>query len=65
MTQRELRAEFLIRWFLDVFQNRKAPYPRRCFRGIAYHMEEFLQGSPALLSRTSESEAMNPNRKHR
>lgn len=60
MTQREQRAEFLIRWFLDVFENRKAPYPRRCFRGIAYHMKEFLDGSPALLSRTGNGEDKTP-----
>lgn len=63
MTQREQRAEFLMKWFLDVFNGRKAPHPRRCFRGIAYHMEEFLKGSPALLRGTSEGGATKPNRK--
>lgn len=47
MTQREQRAEFLIRWFLDVFNGHKAPYPGRCFRGIAFHMDEFLKDNPA------------------
>jgi hypothetical protein len=56
MTQREGRAEFLMKWFLDVFDNRKASYPSRCFRGIAYHMEEFLSSSPALLRGTGESD---------
>jgi len=55
MSQREQRAEFLIKWFLDVFENRKAPYPRRCFRGIAYH-KEVLKGSPPQLRGTGESE---------
>ena len=59
MTQREQRAEFLMRWFLDVFNGHKAPYPMRCFRGIAFHMQEFLDGSPSLLSRTSQHEATN------
>jgi len=65
MSQREQRAEFLIKWFLDVFNGREAPFPRRCFRGIAFHMEEFLKGNPALLSRTSEGEATKPSRKQR
>jgi hypothetical protein len=60
MTQREQRAEFLIKWFLDVFNGRKAPYPRRCFRGIAYHMEEFVKASPMLMSRTSKGKATKP-----
>ena len=40
--QRLQRAEFLTNWFLEVFKGRKAPFPRRCFRGIALHMEELL-----------------------
>jgi hypothetical protein len=40
--QRLQRAEFLANWFLEVFKGRKAPFPRRCFRGIARHMEELL-----------------------
>ena len=40
--QRLQRAEFLTNWFLEVFKGRKAPYPRRCFKGIAHHMEELL-----------------------
>ena len=40
--QRLHRAEFLTNWFLEVFMGRKAPFPRRCFRGIAQHMEELL-----------------------
>jgi hypothetical protein len=56
MTQRERRAEFLIKWFLDVFNGHKAPYPQRCFRGIAFHMQEFLAGSPALMSGTGQGE---------
>lgn len=36
------RAEFLIKWFLNVFNGRKAPFPRRCFKGIACHMENLL-----------------------
>jgi hypothetical protein len=64
MTQRERRAEFLIKWFLDVFNGRKAPFPRRCFRGIAFHMEEFLKGNPALLSRTGQGETRKHNGKH-
>ena len=60
MTLREQRAEFLMKWFLDVFENRKAPYPSRCFRGIAFHMKEFLKGSPPLLSRTDEGDDKSP-----
>lgn len=56
MTQRERRAEFLMKWFLDVFNGHKAPYPSRCFRGIAFHMQEFINGSPTLLSGTDEGE---------
>lgn len=40
--QRLQRAEFLTNWFLEVFKGRKAPFPRRCFKGIAHHMEELL-----------------------
>ena len=40
--QRLHRAEFLTNWFLEVFKGRKAPFPRRCFKGIAQHMEDFL-----------------------
>ena len=40
--QRLQRAEFLTNWFLKVFNGRKAPFPRRCFKGIAQHMEELL-----------------------
>lgn len=40
--QRLHRAEFLTNWFLEVFKCRKAPFPRRCFKGIAHHMEELL-----------------------
>ena len=40
--QRLQRAEFLNNWFLEVFNGRKAPFPRRCFKGIAYHMQELL-----------------------
>jgi hypothetical protein len=40
--QRLQRAEFLTNWFLEVFKGRKAPFPRRCFRGIAQHMEKLL-----------------------
>ncbi len=40
--QRLQRAEFLANWFLEVFKGRKAPYPRRCFKGIAKHMEDLL-----------------------
>ena len=41
--QRLHRAEFLTNWFLEVFKGRKAPFPRRCFNGIAQHMEELLR----------------------
>jgi hypothetical protein len=45
--QRLHRAEFLTNWFLEVFKGRKAPFPRRCFKGIAQHMEELLaSGGP-------------------
>jgi hypothetical protein len=37
------RAAFLIRWFLKVYGGRKAPFPRKCFRGMAHHMEQFLK----------------------
>ena len=40
--QRLQRAEFLTNWFLEVFNGRKAPFPRRAFKGIAHHMEELL-----------------------
>ncbi len=40
--QRLQRAEFLTNWFLEVFKGRNAPFPRRCFKGIAQHMEELL-----------------------
>src|SRR4029079_6952686 len=40
--QRLQRAEFLTNWFLEVFKSRKAPFPRRCFKGIAHHMEALL-----------------------
>jgi hypothetical protein len=40
--QRLHRAEFLANWFLEVFKGRNAPFPRRCFKGIARHMEELL-----------------------
>lgn len=60
MTLREERAEFLMKWFLDVFHGHKAPYPSRCFRGIAFHMKEFLDGSPAQLGGTGEGEDKTP-----
>ena len=40
--QRLHRAEFLTNWFLEVFKSRKAPFPRRYFKGIARQMEELL-----------------------
>jgi len=40
--QRRMRGEFLINWFLEVFNGVKAPYRRRNFAGIAAHMEELL-----------------------
>ena len=40
--QRLHRAEFLSNWFLEVFNGRKAPFPRRCFKGIAQHMKAML-----------------------
>jgi len=40
--QRLRRAEFLANWFLSVFNGRKAPFPRRCFKGVASMMEELL-----------------------
>jgi len=40
--QRLQRAEFLANWFLEVFKGRKAPFPRRCFKGIAQQMETLL-----------------------
>jgi hypothetical protein len=40
--QRLRRAEFLTNWFLSVFNGRKAPFPRRCFKGVASMMEEML-----------------------
>jgi hypothetical protein len=43
--QRLQRAEFLANWFLEVFKGRKAPFPRRCFKGIAQHMEELLSSA--------------------
>ena len=47
--QRLHRAEFLTNWFLEVFKGRKAPFPRRCFKGIAQHMEELLaSGGPYM-----------------
>jgi len=36
------RAEFLTKWFLEVFKGRKAPFSRRCFNGIGQHMEDLL-----------------------
>jgi len=41
--QKTQRAAFLMNWFLKVFHGRKAPFPRRSFRGIAQHMEQFLK----------------------
>jgi hypothetical protein len=40
------RAEFLIRWFLSVFNGRKAPFPRYAFHGIASLMQDFLAKVP-------------------
>ena len=40
--QRLKRAEFLTNGFLEVFNGRKAPFPRRCFKGIAQYMEALL-----------------------
>jgi len=40
--QRLHRAEFLINWFLEVFNGRYAPYPHRCFAGIANQMRVLL-----------------------
>jgi len=41
--QKVHRAAFLMNWFLKVFNGRKAPFPRRSFRGIAHLMEQFLK----------------------
>ncbi len=48
MSKREQRAQFLIKWFLDVFEGHQAPYPRKCFQGIALHMKDWLAEGDAL-----------------
>lgn len=47
------RAAFLMGWFLSVFKGRKAPFPRRSFKGIAHLMEQFLEecGTPVVPTR--------------
>lgn len=40
--QRRMRGEFLMNWFLEVFNGVKAPYRRRNFKGIAHQMETLL-----------------------
>lgn len=37
------RAAFLMNWFLKVFNGRKAPFPRRSFKGVAHYMEQLLK----------------------
>lgn len=51
-TVREKRADFLLNWFLKVYDGRKAPLPRRAFRGIASLMREHLAGSDYAAYRT-------------
>lgn len=41
-TLKEQRAEFLIKWFLDVFDGRKAPFPKKAFNPVANQMREWL-----------------------
>jgi len=41
--QKVHRAAFLMNWFLSVFEGRKAPFPRRSFKGVAHYMEQFLK----------------------
>lgn len=36
------RGDYLINWFLSVFDGRKAPYPKHAFHGLAHHMREHL-----------------------
>jgi hypothetical protein len=40
--KREHRGDYLMNWFLEVFNGRKAPFPRKCFKAIACLMEEHL-----------------------
>ena len=42
---RERRADFLMNWFLQVYDGRKAPFPRRSFRPVANLMREHMAGS--------------------
>lgn len=44
---RERRAAFLMRWFLDVYDNRRAPYPAKSFRSVAHGMRDFVSKAPA------------------
>jgi len=41
-SDREKRAIWLMKWFLQVFDGHKAPYPQHCFRGIAYYMRAHI-----------------------
>jgi hypothetical protein len=41
--QKVHRAAFLMNWFLKVFNGRKAPFPKQCFKGIGTYMEMFLK----------------------
>jgi hypothetical protein len=37
------RAAFLMRWFLSVYEGRRAPYPKRAFGAVARHMHRYLK----------------------
>lgn len=37
------RAEFLIEWFLENFEGRRAPFPRKCFASVAHWMRVWLE----------------------
>lgn len=43
--QRAKRADFLMNWFLSVFNGLKAPFPRKSLKGVAALMEEHLAGT--------------------
>lgn len=36
------RGDYLINWFLSVYDGRKAPYPKYAFHGIAKYMRDHL-----------------------
>lgn len=49
------RAEFLMNWFLEVFEGRKAPFPRYCLKGISFHMKELLKNSKQYKKKYKEA----------